>query len=242
MKAGEFLKLSIARRIARIGNLDLSIKILIPDDRPIITKNSYDSGKYIDFSLPSFLSLELLLPFDGFTRRRSGSITMTEVGKIEFIGLAKKMLKVIQQENVFYNDPDKGLSVYKNIDDNGISRFQVTGKVGKEIIALHPDVFEEEDNHIFTEGVRITIARSNISVVVTYADLLIMLEIIKDVSITGLAQVLYMTFKNDINNEEEMRRAKPENVATRNRLDDLMARSESRLEAMRNVRDDQKND
>jgi len=238
MKDGELLKLTFSKRISRVGNLDLSIKILIPDDKPLLTKNSYDSGTYFDFSLPSFLSLELLLPFDGFSRRRGGMITLTEVGKIEFIGLCRKLIKIMQQEHVFYDDPEKGLSVYSNINDKGISNFQVAGKVGKEIIALHPDVFEEEDNHIRTEGVRITIAKSNVSVVVTYADILIMLEIIKSVNISELAQMLYITFRNEIEKEEIARRNNPDNTATRSRLDDLMARSANRLEEMVNVRHD----
>jgi hypothetical protein len=242
MGVGELLKLTISRRITRVGNMDLSIKILIPEDKGIVTRNVYDNGTYIDFSLPAFLSLELLLPFDGFSRRRGGMITLTEIGKIEFIGLAKKVLKIMQREDVFYEDDEKGLSVYSNIGLNGISNFQVTGKVGKEIIAFHPDVFEEEDNNIKTEGVRITIARSNVSIVVTYSDLLIILEIIKSVNISELSQMLYMTFRKEIEEEEMRKRESPENIATRSRLDDLLARSATRLEAKTNGRIDQKND
>jgi hypothetical protein len=148
----------------------------------------------------------------------------------------------MQKEPVFYDDPDEGLSVYKNINDNGISNFQVSGRVGKEIIALHPDVFEEEDNRIKTEGVRITIARTNDSIVVTYADLLIMLEILGSVNITELSQMLYMTFKDEIHKMEVKSLESPTNVAVRNRLDDLMARTAIRLEDFNNGRTNQKND
>ena len=236
------MKLTISRRITRVGNMELSIKILIPDDKPIVTKDERNDFTYINMTIPAFLSLELLLPFDGFSRRRSGSITLTEVGKIEFIALARKVIKIMQKEPVFYDDPDEGLSVYKNINDNGISNFQVSGRVGKEIIALHPDVFEEDDNRIKTEGVRITIARTNDSIVVTYADLLIMLEILGSVNITELSQMLYMTFKDEIHKMEVKSLESPTNVAVRNRLDDLMARTAIRLEDFNNGRTNQKND
>jgi hypothetical protein len=103
-------------------------------------------------------------------------------------------------------------------------------------------VFEEEDNNIKTEGVRITIARTNVSVVVTYSDLLIILEIIKSVNIAELSQMLYMTFRKEIEEEEMRKRESPENIATRSRLDDLLARSATRLEANNNGRNNQKND
>ena len=135
---------------------------MIPNDRQVVGKYVRDNNEYsLDLTIPSFLSLELLLPFDGFSRRRTGTLTLTEVGKVEFMALARKMVKIMQSKDIFYDDPDEGLSVYKNIDENGISRFQVSGKVGKEFIALHPDVFIEEDNNIRTEGIRITLARTN---------------------------------------------------------------------------------
>jgi len=67
---------------------------------------------------------------------------------------------------------------------------------------------------------------------------LIMLEIIKSVNISELAQMLYITFRNEIEKEEIARRNNPDNTATRSRLDDLMARSANRLEEMVNVRHD----
>ena len=226
------MKTTIGRRIAKVGSLVLSIKALITDERPIIDKRTWNDGNdnSVDINIPSFLSLELLLPFDGFSRRRGGNITMTEVGRIEYIALSKKMVKVMQTQDIFYDDPDEGLSVYTNLNDSGISYFQVSGKVGKEYIALHPDVFVEEDNNIRTEGIRITLANANVSIVVTYADFLIMLEIIKDVNITGLSQLLYMTLKDEIREVRSDRIERPEMKEMHSRLDNLIERSATKLE------------
>jgi hypothetical protein len=242
MEGGEGLNLaSVSRRICRIGGMILTLKILIPDDKPVCGKRVWDDKYEYELNLPAFLTLSLLLPFDGFARKTVGNITLTEVGRIEFIALARKMVKVVQTEDIFYDDPDEGLSVYKNLDANGISRFLVSGKVGKDYIALHPDVFIEEDNHIRTEGIRITIAKNNATIVVTYTDMLIMLEVLKDINISTLSQLLYMTFMNEIQHQDNRsNEAKAFDFKTHSRLDELVSNSGSKLEEFKNVRTNQK--
>ena len=216
---------------------------MIPNDRQVVGKYVRDNNEYsLDLTIPSFLSLELLLPFDGFSRRRTGTLTLTEVGKVEFMALARKMVKIMQSKDIFYDDPDEGLSVYKNIDENGISRFQVSGKVGKEFIALHPDVFIEEDNNIRTEGIRITLARTNASIVVTYTDMLILLEVLKDTSISTLSQLLFMSFKDEIISPIRSNEEKKDAIQTHSRLDELLSRTEGKLEEYGHVKAVQKND
>ena len=181
---------TLSRRLVKIGGVSLSIVTFFPTDKTIIdTKYRRDSDvQNITLNFPSFIRFEL--PYiQGSTVKRS--VNLTYMGKIQMVAAMQAMLTNLNSKEVFIEDPDIGLTVTKELKEDGTSVWSVFEQIGESSIVFYPAVVKEEETQAIYKGVGISINNAANHVEMSLAEFIALYHFVKEVDIWSLSQELF---------------------------------------------------
>lgn len=181
---------TLSRRLAKIGGVSLSIVTFFPTDKTIIdNKYRKDSDvRNITLNFPSFIRFELPYIKESVVKR---SVNLTYMGKIQMVAAMQAMLTNLNSKEVFIEDPDIGLTVTKELKEDGTSIWSVFENIGEANIVFYPAVVKEEQTQAIYKGVGISINNAANHVEMSLAEFIALYHFVKEVDIWSLSQALF---------------------------------------------------